>query len=103
MLIRCLMAEGHTCDEAEDGEKAVEKIRSKIMDDGVIKIVDGKMDKINGNSFTDISIKTHTANQSGIQFLSPPPHTSQPLYLSDLYDVILMDFVMPLLDGPQGE
>ena len=49
MLMRTLTASGHTCDEAEDGQTAVDKIKEKG------------------------------------------------LYA---YDAILMDFVMPVMDGP---
>ena len=49
MLMRTLSAIGHTCDEAEDGSIAVEKVKEKGL---------------------------------------------------NAYDAILMDFVMPVMDGP---
>ena len=51
MLIKCLKANSHICDEAEDGVEAVEKVRKTLIDGG-------------------------------------------------LYDAILMDFMMPIMDGP---
>jgi CheY-like chemotaxis protein len=60
MLRKTLQAVGHTCDEAEDGLVAVEKIKNMI--------------------------SSSVASDAG----------------NALYDCILMDFVMPNLDGPSA-
>ena len=56
MLCKVLRSEGHTCDEAEDGLIAVEKVKQKMAEN------EGKR----------------------------------------VFDAILMDFVMPHMDGPTG-
>jgi CheY-like chemotaxis protein len=58
MLCKVLRSKGHVCDEADDGLKAVQKVKERLMRNSAL----GK------NSF----------------------------------DAILMDFVMPLMDGPTG-
>jgi CheY-like chemotaxis protein len=74
MLIRCLEAEHHVCDFACDGLQALEKIGKRMGWSNLSK--DGNQIKEDSKDGRDIETSRRP------------------------YDVVLMDFVMPLMDGP---
>ena len=83
MLCKVLRSEGHSCDEAEDGIHAVQKVRIKMN----TLISKSKLLSIDG-----ISMDSDNAKNDDDHVVEKP-----------YFDAILMDFVMPNMDGPTGE
>ena len=79
MLCRLLEAEGHKCDEAEDGLIALEIMKQSL------------------NTTMDANTTTITNNNVDIEATVSGAHTYTN---TNTYDAVLMDFVMPNMDGP---
>ena len=75
MLLKCLRSDGHNCDEGSDGTEAVTIVRERMR---VVELYNLEHVIVNSNQELGIGHKT-----------CPKP-----------FDVILMDFVMPHMDGP---
>ena len=82
MLCKVLRSEGHSCDEAEDGINAVQKVRTK-MNNIISKSTLLSVDNLSTDNNT---VKCDDGDGVGKPY----------------FDAILMDFVMPNMDGPTG-
>ena len=82
MLCKVLRSEGHICDEAEDGIHAVQKVRTK-MNNIISKSTLMSVDNLSTDNNT---VKCDDGDGVGKPY----------------FDAILMDFVMPNMDGPTG-
>ena len=83
MLCKVLRSEGHSCDEAEDGIHAVQKVRMKM---------NTSISKSKLMSIDDISMDSDNTKNDDDRVVEKP-----------YFDAILMDFVMPNMDGPTGQ
>ena len=83
MLCKVLRSEGHSCDEAEDGIHAVQKVRMKM---------NTLISKSKLMSIDDISMDSDNTKNDDDRVVEKP-----------YFDAILMDFVMPNMDGPTGQ
>jgi CheY-like chemotaxis protein len=70
MLMKTLTAAGHTCEDAEDGQQAVDKVRATLA--------------LAGDDLVDV-------DSNGMSVRGPR---------GKAYDMILCDSVMPVMDGP---
>ena len=106
MLVKYLKMDNHTVDEAEDGDIAVAKVVEKMHESKRKKSVNGS-DCITLPSSIDDKIldviSDETKNQSaGSAETESSLHTepSNGEVFDFYYDAILMDFMMPNMDGP---
>ena len=93
MLCKVLRSEGHMCDEAEDGIHAIEKVRMrmnnwKLNSNANVTSNGNGNGNINDDITNDVNVKSDD-NSEGHRKLH--------------FDAILMDFVMPNMDGPTGD
>ncbi len=84
MMRRLLEAQGHVCEEAADGQIAVNMVKSTMTD------VDAKS-KPNIDNYGGESDNKNQASYSSTHIAT-----------FDHYDAILMDFVMPVMNGPMA-
>ena len=84
MMMKTLKGAGHTCEEAEDGAQAVQKVKERFS----ALDVSSSSGRISGSTTT-------TTSNSSSSSSSPSPSPNP-------FQGILMDFVMPVMDGPDA-
>ena len=89
MLVRLLKALGCTSDEAEDGRVAVEKVNATLLAEALSGKASGARKEGSG-----------LATSGGVDGGAVDATTQSPVHR--MYDLILMDSVMPIMDGPSA-
>ena len=77
---------GHTCEEAEDGAQAVQKVQERLSAQDI--------NSSSGRRNEGSSCSSNNSSSNNSPSASPRP--------SPCFHGILMDFVMPVMDGPDA-
>ena len=105
MMVKALTSLGHSCDEAEDGTVAVNKLRALLKDQPLQERDCDNSLRLSSAHSTPNRVCGVGGGGVGGRGTPPPGMVGQcrPVVSRDptgLYDIILMDFVMPEMDGP---
>ena len=111
MLCRVLRTSGHHCDEADDGFSAIEKVKLKMLNVNVNNNNDMNNNyNNNSNHYNNNGNNNYNSNHSNNNMNDKSNNNDNNNSYNNndnnnenkrkYYDVILMDFVMPNMDGP---